>query len=83
MSTRPKERVSPPHRSTLADIDGPTRRYLELVSGKKGAAALNAWMAFTGYPDGTERQIPESQRLAKAKSNATRYYAESALQRTA
>lgn len=69
-----------PSIANMTGIDEQTIRYLELVSGKKGLAAVVAWVRFTGYAGDDDKRTTESQRLAKAKANATMYFAECAAQ---
>lgn len=60
-------------------IDERTLRYLEAVSGKKGEAAVEAWMRFTGWGDSAgrfSRQTPPTERRARAVRNARMWFAE-------
>lgn len=47
-------------------VDPITLAHMELVSGRKGDAAINAWLKFTGWPTGATRQIPVERRLQRA-----------------
>lgn len=49
-----------------------TQAYLELVSGRKGAAALKAWVEFTGWPEEHCTRIPVEERIQRARINASR-----------
>jgi hypothetical protein len=53
----------------VSEIDPLTLEYLELVSGKRGQSALNAWTKFTGF-DEDERQIPLRERVLNAYRTA-------------
>lgn len=62
-------------------VDRKTLQYLELVSGKSGDAAINAWLEFTGWSEdvkGRRRQTGVETRLNRAWSNARNHFGRSA-----
>jgi hypothetical protein len=48
-------------------------RYLELVSGLLGDRAIDAWIRYTGYPEGEPRSTVEI-RLENAERNAIYHF---------
>jgi hypothetical protein len=66
--------------STEIHVDALTLRYLELVSGKTGRAAIRAWIQFTGWDQSLRRQglkqDPVEHRIARARRNARIWWRE-------
>jgi hypothetical protein len=53
----------------LATLTKDEIRYVERVSGKKSAAALQAWLKFARWPE-EQYQLTDAQCIARLRSNA-------------
>lgn len=54
----------------FSDLDRRTQRYLEFVSGKKGDAALEAWVRYTSRSDSGHYTATVEERIANAIARA-------------
>lgn len=56
-----------PGGTDVAVLDARTLAYVEMVSGKRGQAALDAWLRYTGWRD--ESDLPLRRRLIKSNGH--------------
>lgn len=57
-------------------VTEPTLIYLQTVSGKRGDAAVQAWLDYSVAADAKGKKYSQEQRLARAAKNAAEWFAD-------